>query len=57
MAHLALARKCKCSLGDRFSVFVRDREQKQKAHSATSGEAAMDLVSYVEFQVRGAPRS
>lgn len=34
----------------RFMLFVRDREQKQRAQGDSMGGGAMDLVSYVEFQ-------
>ena len=31
-------------------MFCREQEHKQKAQSASVGESAGDLVSYVEFQ-------
>ncbi|CAG9460435.1 unnamed protein product [Pedinophyceae sp. YPF-701] len=37
------------SMGDKFQLFVRDRENKQRSKSGGQ-DAAMDLVSYVEFQ-------
>lgn len=48
---LDLARKLDSSIGERFMIFVRDREQKQRGGSATDG--TYDLLSYVEFQVCG----
>lgn len=38
------------SLHERFAIFVREQEHRQKATIATSGEMSTDLVSYVEFQ-------
>ena len=42
-------RKLENSIGERFMIFVRDREQKQRGGSASDG--TYDLLSYVEFQV------
>ena len=39
-----------CSLLERFAIFSREQEHTQKESGAKSGESAVDLVSYVEFQ-------
>ena len=38
------------SVRERFMMFTRDRERKNRAQGDSAGEGAMDLVSYVEFQ-------
>lgn len=47
---LSRARKTRLTFGERFMIFVRDRERKQRSGTEQAGDAAMDLVSYVEFQ-------
>jgi hypothetical protein len=49
-SHLEQARKLHTSLSFKFSIFTREQEHKQKAATTSTGEAAVDLVSYVEFQ-------
>jgi len=44
------ARDLDPDLGQRFQIFVREREFKQQQQGESTGEGAMDLVSYVEFQ-------
>ncbi|GLC70645.1 hypothetical protein PLESTF_001017600 [Pleodorina starrii] len=44
------AKKQSLGLLERFAIFSREQEHTQKASGATSGDAAVDLVSYVEFQ-------
>ncbi|GAB4816719.1 hypothetical protein N2152v2_003765 [Parachlorella kessleri] len=46
---LEVARKLDPSIGERFMIFVRDREQKQRGGSGADG-SSHDLLSYVEFQ-------
>ncbi|GFR48517.1 hypothetical protein Agub_g10412 [Astrephomene gubernaculifera] len=50
VTQLQQAKKLEPSISDRFAIFVREQEHKQKAQSQSSGESAVDLVSYVEFQ-------
>ncbi|KAG2493479.1 hypothetical protein HYH03_008295 [Edaphochlamys debaryana] len=50
VTQLQQAKKLEPSMSDRFAIFVREQEHKQKAQSQSSGESAVDLVSYVEFQ-------
>ena len=38
------------SLMERFCIFIREQEHTQKTSAASSGDANVDLVSYVEFQ-------
>lgn len=45
-----VAKKMGPNLHERFAIFVREQEHRQKAAVATSGEESTDLVSYVEFQ-------
>ena len=52
-AHLAIARKCDPGLSERFNLFTKQREHSQASESDQSGEGAKDLVSIVEFQVKG----
>ena len=49
---LELARKLEPGIGERFMLFVRDREQKQR-QGAGGSDGSYDLLSYVEFQARG----
>ncbi|GAB4816718.1 hypothetical protein N2152v2_003764 [Parachlorella kessleri] len=46
---LEVARKLEPSIGERFMIFVRDREQKQRGGSGADG-SSYDLLSYVEYQ-------
>ncbi|GAB4816720.1 hypothetical protein N2152v2_003766 [Parachlorella kessleri] len=46
---LEVARKLEPSMGERFMIFVRDREEKQRSGSGADG-SSHDLLSYVEFQ-------
>ncbi len=48
---LELARKMEPGIGERFMLFVRDREQKQR-QGAGGSDGSYDLLSYVEFQAR-----
>eukprot|EP00898_Chlorokybus_atmophyticus_P005871 jgi/Chlat1/6285/Chrsp44S05780 len=48
--HMERARSLNPGARERFMIFVRDRERKHSAQSESTGEASMDLVSYVEFQ-------
>ncbi|GLC33063.1 hypothetical protein PLESTB_000374500 [Pleodorina starrii] len=50
VTQLQQAKKLEPPISDRFAIFVREQEHKQKAQSQSSGESAVDLVSYVEFQ-------
>ncbi|GAB4813118.1 hypothetical protein N2152v2_000164 [Parachlorella kessleri] len=45
---LEVARKLETTMGERYMIFVRDREQKQR--SGSGGGSSTDLLSYVEFQ-------
>lgn len=47
---LEMARKLEPGIGERFMLFVRDREQKQR-QGAGGSDGSYDLLSYVEFQV------
>eukprot|EP00898_Chlorokybus_atmophyticus_P008160 jgi/Chlat1/8345/Chrsp8S00675 len=48
--HMEKARGLNPGVRERFMIFVRDRERKHSLQSESTGEASMDLVSYVEFQ-------
>lgn len=50
--HSALrrAKGMKLTVPEKFYLFVREQEAKQSKQSESSGEAAVDMVSYVEFQ-------
>jgi hypothetical protein len=49
-SHLEQARKLNPNLSFRFSIFTREQEHKQQAAGTSTGEATVDLVSYVQFQ-------
>lgn len=49
-AALARAKLMKPTVSEKFYIFVREQEHKQRMQSESSGEAAVDLVSYVEFE-------
>lgn len=51
---LDIARKLDPNIGERFMIFVRGREQKQRGGSGSDSNAT-DLLSYVEFQASRAP--
>ena len=46
------ARDLDPDLGQRFQIFVREREFKQQQQGESTGEGAMDLVSYVRRDPR-----
>ena len=49
-SHLEQAKKLNLNLSFQFSIFTRQQESKQQSAAGSSGEASVDLVSYVEFQ-------
>ncbi|KAG2497028.1 hypothetical protein HYH03_005031 [Edaphochlamys debaryana] len=49
-SQLMAAKKLNPGYVDRFAIFVREQQRLQQAHTSTTGDAAVDLVSYVEFQ-------
>lgn len=44
------AKKLEPDWVERFGIFVREQQHMQRAHTSTTGESSVDLVSYVEFQ-------
>ncbi|KAG2497025.1 hypothetical protein HYH03_005028 [Edaphochlamys debaryana] len=51
-SQLMAAKKLNPGYVDRFAIFVREQQRLQQAHTSTTGDSAVDLVSYVEFQIR-----
>ncbi|KAG2449445.1 hypothetical protein HYH02_005592 [Chlamydomonas schloesseri] len=49
-SQLMSAKKLEPDWVERFAIFVREQQHMQRAHTSTTGESAVDLVSYVEFQ-------
>ncbi|KAG2497033.1 hypothetical protein HYH03_005036 [Edaphochlamys debaryana] len=49
-SQLMAAKKLNPGYVDRFAIFVREQQRLQQAHTSTTGDAAVDLMSYVEFQ-------
>lgn len=50
-SQLVAAKSLSPSYAQQFAIFVREQQHMQRAQTAASGETAVDLVSYVEFQV------
>ena len=49
-SQLMAARKQTPNFPERYALFMRQQQHMQRAHTSTTGESAVDLVSYVEFQ-------
>ncbi|GFR50724.1 hypothetical protein Agub_g12981 [Astrephomene gubernaculifera] len=49
-SQLMAAKKLNPGYVQKFAIFVREQQHMQRAHTQTTGESAVDLVSYVEFQ-------
>ncbi|KAG2433266.1 hypothetical protein HXX76_008334 [Chlamydomonas incerta] len=49
-SQLMAARKQMPNFLERYALFMRQQQHMQRAHTSTTGESAVDLVSYVEFQ-------
>ncbi|KAG2449443.1 hypothetical protein HYH02_005590 [Chlamydomonas schloesseri] len=49
-SQLMAAKKQSPGYVEKFAIFVREQQHMQRAHTSTTGESAVDLVSYVEFQ-------
>ncbi|KAK9807619.1 hypothetical protein WJX72_004477 [[Myrmecia] bisecta] len=49
-AQLAQVKLLRPNIDERFSAFVREQEHKHRLQSQSTGQAAVDLVSYVEFE-------
>ncbi|KXZ46983.1 hypothetical protein GPECTOR_39g477 [Gonium pectorale] len=49
-SELMAAKKLNPGYVQKFAIFVREQQHAQRAHTQATGENAVDLVSYVEFQ-------
>ncbi|KAG2449446.1 hypothetical protein HYH02_005593 [Chlamydomonas schloesseri] len=49
-SQLMAARKLTPNFLERYALFMRQQQHMQRAHTSTTGESAVDLVTYVEFQ-------